>query len=254
MFLWNRLKKKQISSDKDESGETGSILYGSHALQMDCKFAGISKKEEFCCLEPSIRDGEAIITITGRRQHENCHIFGVDLNEKTAEEAMRNELIEDCLYGNFLTDVIISKETFSFCFANPPYGEQEKMRHEVMFLSKIIPYLKEDAVLVFVLPQYVASTEKFLGIWTKQMDTECYYRFHDAEYEKWKQIVLIGRLKKDKQNPEEDKQKLHRALSVKEVISLLPESYSGKKIIVNPSSEKEITEYTTRIFNAKKAK
>ncbi len=106
--------------------------------------------KEVCCLEPSIGDGEAVITVTGRRGNDGIHIFGVDLNEKTANEAMDNPLIEECIHGNFLTDAIITRNAFSFCYANPPYGDDNGKRLEHRFLTHILPYLKEHAVFVFI--------------------------------------------------------------------------------------------------------
>ena len=42
--------------------------------------------EEICVLEPSIGDGQAVLTVTGEREH--CKIFGVELNRDTYTECL----------------------------------------------------------------------------------------------------------------------------------------------------------------------
>ena len=209
--------------------------------------------KEVCCLEPSIGDGEAVITVTGRRENEGIHIFGVDLNEKTAGEAMDNPWIEECIHGNFLTDAIITRNAFSFCFANPPYGEDDGKRLEYCFLGRILPYLKEQAVFVFVVPYYAAAEESFFALWKKHFSTEAYYRFHEKEFAKWKQVVLIGRKVKDKAGQEKEEE-IRQILKTPERIPLLPECYEGEKIKVLPSMDKDITDFKNKIFDFKKAK
>lgn len=52
------------------------------------------ENEEVCGLEPAIGDGNAIITVMGRRNNENIHIFGVELNEATADIAINQSSID----------------------------------------------------------------------------------------------------------------------------------------------------------------
>ena len=210
--------------------------------------------KEVCCLEPSIGDGEAVITVTGRKEHEGIHIFGVDLNEKTANEAMDHPLIEECIHGNFLTDVIITKNAFSFCFANPPYGDDDGRRLEYRFLSHILPYLKEHAVFVFVVPYYVAAEEAFFKLWQSNFSMEGYFRFHEKEFAKWRQVVLIGRKVKEKRAEQQMEEEIRQKLKVPEQIPLLPEIYEGKKIKVFPSQNQDITDFKNKIFDFKRAK
>lgn len=209
--------------------------------------------KEVCCLEPSIGDGEAVITVTRRRKNGGIHIFGVDLNERTASEAMENPWIEECIHGNFLTDVIITKNAFSFCFANPPYGEDDGKRLEYRFLGRILPYLKEQAVFVFVVPYYVAAEETFFELWEKHFITEAYYRFHEKEFVKWKQVVLIGRKVKEKAG-QKTEERIRQLLNTPEKIPLLPECYEGERVKVFQSMNKDVTDFKNKIFDFKRAK
>ena len=99
--------------------------------------------EEICVLEPSIGDGQAVLTVTGEREH--CKIFGVELNRDTYMECLQdNPKFTAILNEDFLKGVKISNNKFSFCFANPPYGEsaEEKKRLEQLFLERIAGYMR----------------------------------------------------------------------------------------------------------------
>ena len=117
--------------------------------------------EEICVLEPSIGDGQAVFTVTGGR--ENCKIFGVELNRDTYTECLQdNPKFTAVLNEDFLKGVKISNNKFSFCFANPPYGEsaEEKKRLEQLFLERIAGYMRNGGYLALVIPYGVFKEEK----------------------------------------------------------------------------------------------
>ena len=122
-------------------------------------------------MEPAIGDAEAVRTVTGREKNKNIHIFGVELNSETAEAVLSADGVEECIWGDFLTDVLIGQGDFSFCFSNPPYGEIDGCRLEVRFIKKIIPCLADGAVMVYVIPDYVAKEERFLEEWCEAFHT-----------------------------------------------------------------------------------
>ena len=68
--------------------------------------------EEICVLEPSIGDGQAVLTVTGEREH--CKIFGVELNRDTYMECLQdNPKFTAILNEDFLKGVKISNNKFS---------------------------------------------------------------------------------------------------------------------------------------------
>jgi hypothetical protein len=168
--------------------------------------------------------------------------------------AINHPLIDECIYGNFLTDAVITKGAFSFCFANPPYGEEDGERLEWRFFNKIIPCLREQGIFVFVVPYYVIAEPLFLKAWHTNFTMECCYRFHEQEYKKWKQVVLIGRKKEKQPVKEEQMAEIRRDFDSPEKILLLPKSYAGKKIRVLPSMKKDVAEFKNKEFNAERAK
>lgn len=210
-------------------------------------------EEDVCCLEPAIGDANAICIVTEKEKYQNIHIYGVELNQKTSDTTVLNPYVEECLWGDFLTDVIISHKAFSFCFSNPPYGDLNGTRQEILFLNKLLPYLMIDAVLVYIIPYHVAASQDFQRIWAGALTIEKIFRFHDKEYEKWKQIVLIGRKKDKKSKRRIQSDEVVSEIPKLEEISLLPITYQGERIKVNPSPMIGITTFMTKEFHYERA-
>lgn len=220
------------------------------------RFLQFPEDEEVCCLEPSIGNGKAVLTVTGKDggMRQNIKVFGVELNEETYRNVGQDEDIHACLKADFLNDVIISHSAFSFLFMNPPYGTQEDgERYELAFLRKAAPYLSKGAVAVVVVARYMAERKAFLAEWCSGFVTERLYRFRGKEYEKYQQVVLIGRKKGKSEKSEEEQQRLYGMVSDKEKIPILPEDYSGERIMVPKSQEMNIKEFMTRVFHAEEA-
>lgn len=243
-------KQNQFSQVRENQAKLGAY----YTDQNHCRWiAGILQfpEEEVCCLEPAIGDASAVLTVTEKRQNTKIHIFGVDLNEQTADIVSRNPEVDECLWGDFLTDVIIKQKAFSFCFSNPPYGEISGKRQELKFLQKLEPYLMEEAILVYVIPYYVMNQKEFQQEWSRCFSLEACYRFHMEEFKKWKQVVLIGR-KKTEISQRQLCEKIQIFKDVEE-IPLLPSEFDGKKIVVYPSFVRGVTDFTTKDFNYKRA-
>lgn len=215
--------------------------------------------EEVCCLEPAIGDGEAIMIITGKRDtpQSKIKIYGVELNRNTYLSILNNNGINQCIHADFLTDVLISHHSFSFVFANPPYGTIKGIngdfREEHEFLLKMEPYLTADAVIVYVIPQYVCADKHFLHDWCSFFDTNYIFKFHEREYNKYKQVVLIGRKKEKKEMVSEEVENIHKTVSTPENIPLLPEKFQGEKVKIMKSAEQNISQFQTLNFHWEEA-
>lgn len=151
-------------------------------------------EEEVSVLEPSIGDAKAVIETTRKA---NRKIFGVELNDATADSTKQNPQVEAILKADFTNGVMIRKGCFSFCFANPPYlsehDEDGSYRIEKVFLEKIANYLKVGGILVWIVPHSQFEELSHHKLWMKHFDTLAAYRFREEEYDKWKQVVIIGR-------------------------------------------------------------
>ena len=212
------------------------------------------ENEEVCVIEPSIGDGSAVIAVTGVAENSNIKIFGVELNDAVAEETKKNPLICELLKADF-KDCIIRRNSFSFCFGNPPYITEKNdagiaERTEYWFLDKVNNYLKTNSVLVWVIPLRIMSEEAYIRNWCRNYETLALYKFRDSEFDKFKQCVIIGRKVSTRLVGKDEAESFrHKWLSdVKD----LPHEPT-ERIEVFPSQEKDITLFTTKFFNFNEA-
>lgn len=241
-------RQSSFSRFRANEGKMGAYYTDPDHCRWIRNFLEFPKESEICCLDPSIGDAKALRLVTGKDENrEHMKLFGVEINKETCEKLRQEEgILEGLLEADFIEDTIISHNSFSFCFMNPPYGAQGKERLEIAFLGKVIPYLTKKAVLVFVLPGYIFKSPQFLRLWCSRFETLHYYRFHEEEYKKYQQIVVFGRKKKYKVLPDEMK-----CLAEMDVHSMerLPEDYQGEKIKVLSSSKDSIRTFICKEFH-----
>ncbi len=216
--------------------------------------------EEVCVLEPSIGDGTAVKAVTRASINKNVKIFGVELNDDVAKTTKNDSHIEDVLSADFINGVNIRNNAFSFCFGNPPYMDDEdtedgkRGRLENTFLNKVTSnYLKTGGILVWVIPyrnfvdsqtlKYLMSHYEKIGVW----------KFWTSEYEKWHQIVYVGRKVPAKGIPLADELAKERGLYSEDEMGELPKTFEGtvfyKSVDVLPTKADDITLFSTRIFD-----
>ena len=205
--------------------------------------------EDVVCLEPSIGDGAAIKACIGKEDGDKKHIFGVELKANVSGETRKDALIEQVLTADFLYGTTISPSSASFCFSNPPYMTEDGLRMEELFFDKIHNILKPEGVLVFVIPFHVfAEKSFFVKLWNRY-EFKHVYKFHEGEYAKWHQIVLIGVKKTARANVlREERDRLLQEVYTEESIPELPFDYTGEKVDVLPSSVDGLKTFTTVMF------
>lgn len=214
--------------------------------------------EEVCAIDPSIGNGHAVITCTGAEQNPNIKIFGVELNDEVAEDVKRNSYIEDVLKADFLTDVFITNNVFSFCFGNPPYlnandDDRPGGRTERVFLEKVGNYLMAGAVLVWVIPFYIYQEDSYIRYFNSRYELLGLYRFRGREYEKYHQIVLIGRKRKlSKMLSKSEMESFLSQVESEDMVQELPENFD-EKIPVLPSPLAAVTTFAKREFDVEAA-
>lgn len=211
--------------------------------------------DEVCVLEPSIGDGKAVISVT-----ENCSnrkIFGVELNKNTYDKIKSDEHFEYLLNEDFLKGIKVSHASFSFCFANPPYGVDQdgKERLEKLFIEKIYGYLAKDAILTLVIPYHVLTDEKVLRCFMARFNPLAVFKFDDNEYKKFKQIVVIGMKRRGLGFMNEWYKKFCSEIDSIEKLDYLPQldEEVPDKIPVLPSYSDNIEYFTTLRFDYAKA-
>lgn len=245
-------KQSSFSRTLANVGKMGAYYTDLEHCRDIAKMFHFPNDQEVSCLEPSIGDGAAIITVTGAKENSNIKIFGVELNNKTAATVKKNPHVTDILEADFLNDVFISNNTFSFCFGNPPYLdniEGNGKRSELLFLEKVGNYLCTGAILVWVIPYHVFSETGYLRFWHSRYDTLAMYRFREKEYAKFKQIVVVGRKNRLSTLLSAAQMEMYQAqVYSSDIIPVLPEEFS-EKIDVLPSPSNRITSFAKRTFD-----
>lgn len=211
-------------------------------------------EEEVCCLEPSIGDGSALLAVT--KECSKRKLYGVELNRDAYEKIHADDRFYT-INADFLNGVKVSNKAFSFCFSNPPYGEdqEKKERLERLFMEKIFNYMTTGGILVYVIPYPVLMDDKFLKPFFARFDVLNVYRFDDSEYEKYHQVAIIAKRRNAigfmTQWLEVFKPKIEKF----EKIPYLPtaEEEIKEKVTVPTSEEDKIVYFTTLVFDQKAA-
>lgn len=239
------IKSKQNNFSRSLINEAKAGAYYTDVEH--CKWIGnflqFPKEDEVCALDPSIGDGKAILTTIGDGK-ENVKIFGVELNKNTYEKTIQNSHFTKILNADFLSGIKISTKNFSFCFVNPPYGvTSSNERLETVFLQKTANTMLTNGILVYIVPIKVFMDKKFQQTWTARFTTAHVYRFHQKEYDKYKQIVLFG-LRKPRNGYYKEELEQFNQYTSKDNIELLPENYTGKKLKVPSSNSQNISYFS----------
>lgn len=234
-------------------GKMGAYYTDVEHCKSISKMFRFPENEEVCVLEPSIGDGKAVITVTNADKNPNIKIFGVELNDQTADMLRENPYMEDVLKADFLNDVFITNNAFSFCFGNPPYLDDSmdgtSDRTERSFLEKVGNYLMTGAILVWVIPLYIYQKESYLRYWNSRYETLALFRFRPAEYKKYQQIVIVGRKRKLSVMLSKDQmEEYQNAVADVELVPELPDDFS-EKIDILPSVSSNVTTFATRTFD-----
>ena len=123
----------------------------------------------------------------------NCYAYGVELDEGRAEEAQK--ILHRVGFGSFFYSAV-SREAFHLLFLNPPYlsvlnQSGSRSRHEKRFLIESIPTLAYGGLLIYVIPYY-RLTQDICQILVDNFDDLSVWRFTDGEFQKFKQVAVMG--------------------------------------------------------------
>ena len=123
----------------------------------------------------------------------NCYAYGVELDEGRAEEAQK--ILHRVGFGSFFYSSV-SREAFHLLFLNPPYlsvlnQSGSRSRHEKRFLIESIPTLTYGGLLIYVIPYY-RLTQDICQILADNFDGLSVWRFTDGEFQKFKQVAVMG--------------------------------------------------------------
>lgn len=247
-------QNNSFSRTRDNEAKMGAYYTDLAHCRDIRKMLVFPEEEEVSVLEPSIGDASAVIEATGASVNSNIKIFGVELNDAVADKTAQNPYVHELLKADFTNGIIIRKGCFSFCFANPPYlndrtdTDGEQLRLEKVFLERIINYLKLGGILVWIVQCSQYSELQHIKLWMRNFETLAMYRFRSSEYEKYKQVVVIGRkvakhevLNMDVSN--------HLTKYHLDALQELP-TEPTERILVPPSPAVKVDLFTTKEFDS----
>lgn len=212
--------------------------------------------KETVILEPDIGDGSAVKIVTNKREEDGKYIFGVELNQDTYLSVKEDPAFEEVLNEDFLHGIKSTNGAFSFCFANPPYGDYisndgvTKGRLETVHLVRIFQLMKKDGILCIVVPDYVIRTPEFARILLARFKPLHVYRFREPEYRKFKQAVIVGRRKI---SIGYYRNELDEFLEQVKALPVLPEVWTQEKVVVPESNLENMKMFCPVTFDASNA-
>lgn len=127
------------------------------------------------------------------RAHEVEHKITNLHEQESFNPAFSDTTFRKFQYGDF-NNLQFSQKSFNLLFLNPPYDyDKEDKRLEYRYLKNSNYALQHNGTLVYIIPQqslaYTPQAE-YLAEWFTDLKV---YRFHDDEFNRFKQVVVIGK-------------------------------------------------------------
>ena len=197
-------------------------------------------------LDPCCGCGKALRQIANGN---NCFTYGVELDERRAEEAQTR--LHRVGFGSYFFSRI-SHEAFHLLFLNPPYlsvlnESGGRARHEKRFLIESLCHLAYGGLLVYVIPYY-RLTPDICRVLVDNFENIGVWRFTDGEFKKFKQIAVLGTRKRRDVEPQ-DTQWLEWFATHPAAIPTLTELPEGRYAL--PAKPLEVGAFKGEKFNQK---
>ncbi len=141
--------------------------------------------EKTCALDPCSGEGAALESLVAGK---NVETFGIELDAARAQEAKKR--LHHVVHASF-DHVDIAPEGFGLLFLNPPYDDEEGERKELIFLRGTMDCLVPSGALVYLIPQKRLS-RPIAELLSSNFTDLAVYRFPDGEFERFRQIVILG--------------------------------------------------------------
>lgn len=172
----------------------------------------LSAKLEFAdgarCCDPCCGEGK---TLSRMARSAATVTYGVELDHQRAQAARTR--LHQVIWGDALTEVRISSDSFNLLYLNPPYdnalaADGKEKRLEEQFLKRYLGTLKQDGCLLLVIPYYVLKNcAKPLSRHFRDVRV---FGFPREEFGVFRQCVVLGR--KRQLAPSEEAQKTQNHL------------------------------------------
>lgn len=195
-------------------------------------------------LDPCCGCGKALAQLS---EGINAVTYGAEIDEVRAEQAQGQ--LDRVAVGSFFHSVM-SHMSFHCAFLNPPYlsvmnENGGNSRLEKTFLAETLPHLMLGGLLIYIVPYY-RLTEDVCKVLSSNFEKLTAWRFIDSEFNKFKQVVILGVRKKRTEDLKRAEALFQYCISVNKIkpISELP---SG--IYTLPEKEKKVDLFKGAVFN-----
>lgn len=162
-------------------------------VKLLCKKLFIELGSGATLLDPCAGTGEALKIIADSLTNQGGFVttYGIELEETRAMECKK--VLDFALKCDY-RQARVSTKAFGFLWLNPPYDEIDHERTEVVFLRNltdpILGRLMEGGVLGFCIPQRILAPAA--PLLAARFDNLSVFRFTDANYPIYKQVVVFG--------------------------------------------------------------
>ncbi|WP_240468620.1 DUF6094 domain-containing protein [Gracilibacillus sp. YIM 98692] len=207
--------------------------------------------------DPTCGEGAILHQLASYYRNEETSIttYGVELDKGRAEKA---DSVLDHVVNGPIESMVVSHNVFSFLFLNPPYDHTQKGleddisdRKEWLELTRNFKYLKENGVMVYIIPSYRFADKKIRRYLSTNFYDAGILRFSSEDYEDFKQCIFIGRKKSG--TVKKVNKKLHQFLENMEEEAFIDKYVSpieqiiGHKVWHVPSGATEVKTFYSKL-------
>ena len=227
--LWNNIKMGYYPTDP------ANLQYIKNALKFPDTQVNL--------LDPCCGCGKALAQLA---EGVNAETYGIELDEARAEEARKR--LSRIGKGSFFGSRI-SHEAFHLLYLNPPYIttyiDGFNVRNEKKFLIDAMYHLMYGGILIYVIPFY-RITPDIARILADNFDSISVYKFVGPEFQRFKQVTVLG-IRIKKRNGSELAEKLVRHALYPETIPCI--DTAGKEIYKLPAVQTKVLLFKGAMFD-----
>lgn len=149
-------------------------------------------------VDPCAGEGVAIAEVKHRLGKDTTTAYAVEYDQERATHAAT--ITDHCLRSD-LMDSVVSRQSFSLLWLNPPYGDiasdtagitayegTGRKRLEKLFYQRTMPLLQYDGIMVLLIPRYVLDKE--FATWITNHFSDLTIFEADPTF---KQVMIIGK-------------------------------------------------------------
>jgi hypothetical protein len=172
----------------------------SKTLSLLCGALSAGAGSALRILDPCVGEGEALAAVAATLRVAGARVttYGVDLSPQRAAQAKAR--LDHVIAGAW-ADVSARNGAFSLLLLNPPYDFEagnkadEKKRQEYLFLRQSYEKLCAGGVLLYLIPRWVLGLSEVARFLAGHFGEISIWRLPDGEFDRYKQIVVLGRRK-----------------------------------------------------------